>query len=439
MTQTYLPLMFAKQTQIKTNKKPKEVKKSNGEKFVKDAKVKADNTSYNAFDMKRFWIIVGVTTGIFIVLFVLSCTIDFDVSWGLASSKYDIPQTTEQLPTMSYYSNNAWDNLMEAFGDAPAMFMCAFGCWLLAFGFFKLDKDKANPFRRVVQVVLPSFFIVSALWAIYYYNTNMGFHDYLKILGGDNKDELTIFTSALLSIVFNGVFMIVIFRFRQTTKINLVKLGVLFIFAYVISEIFIWVLKFEADLNRERFRAIAVDNTNWMYDPSQQMWVLNKDSMESWFHNWWQKTPESFKDIWLDHVVGTNFGKNVTNAFSSFPSGHSSLATCCMALCFLPCCYDKARNKEWKGYLIWLITLGVSLTVMFSRVSAGAHYLSDVTIGFFFGAVPILIMGLLMFKVPAVTKFCQGMNINGKWYEFTIVPIVATVMIWIITWVMPWA
>ncbi|MCF0230905.1 MAG: hypothetical protein HUJ63_01205 [Enterococcus sp.] len=51
---------------------------------------------------------------------------------------------------------------------------------------------------------------------------------------------------------------------------------------------------------------------------------------------------------------------------------------------------------------------------MFSRVSAGAHYMSDVTIGFFFGAVPILIMGLIMFKIPAVTKFLQGVTINGK-------------------------
>ena len=34
---------------------------------------------YRHFDMKRFWIIFGVTLGVFVILITLASTIDFDI------------------------------------------------------------------------------------------------------------------------------------------------------------------------------------------------------------------------------------------------------------------------------------------------------------------------------------------------------------------------
>ena len=178
--------------------------------------------------------------------------------------------------------------------------------------------------------------------------------------------------------------------------------------------------------------------------------VVDKDAALKFFAPWWQRTPTSAIKDWYDAVpdsIKSQAGKfneagelvSVGNAFSSFPSGHSSLAACTLTLCFLPCCCEKAGNKEWKGYFIWLLTLGVTLTVMFSRVSAGAHWLSDTTIGFFFGSVPSLILGLIIFKLPKVSDYFQNMNINGKWFHFVIFPGILPVVVWLITNVLPWA
>ncbi|MCF0227766.1 MAG: phosphatase PAP2 family protein [Malacoplasma sp.] len=393
---------------------------------------------YHKFNMKRFWIIAGITLGIFILLLILSSTIDFDVSWFLAKNKF-VTESYKDFEDVWYFSYNPWDNLVESFGDAPGPLICMFGLWLMAFPFFYIDKVRVTWWRRTAQVIIPAFLIATALWIVYYYNYYMGFNDYLKIVEGDFKDQVNYFVAILFSLALNGIVCVLISKFRQSTRISLAKLGALFVIGFIFSEIFIWTLKFQADLNRERFRAIMVDYNNWKATGTAGMYVIDKEKCLIAFHDWWMKTPISAKTQWADSVAWLGYSKYANNAFSSFPSGHSSLAACSMALCFLPCCYDKAGNKEWKGYFIWLIALGLTLTIMFSRVGAGAHYLSDTTIGFFFGAVPMLITGLIIFKIPKVNSYLQQMNINGNWYHFVIIPIILPVVIWLITNVLPWA
>ncbi|MBQ9510609.1 MAG: phosphatase PAP2 family protein [Clostridia bacterium] len=67
----------------------------------------------------------------------------------------------------------------------------------------------------------------------------------------------------------------------------------------------------------------------------------------------------------------------------SFPSGHTGNAT---ALMMLPLWFEKnlSKNKTTAMYaviLVWTIALA------FSRICAGAHYLTDVIFGFFLGSI----------------------------------------------------
>ena len=439
---TYHHIQMATKVQKQTKKASKKV---DGEKFVKQAEKKSGDinapTNYwRHFDMKRFWIILGVTLGLFVILLILSSTVDFQISWGLAESKF-ATQYDELVPSAaSYYSNNAWDNLIESFGDAPGFLLCMFGLWLMAFPFFFVDKGKRTWYRTTAQVIIPIWLILTAIWIIYYYNFYLGFHDYLKIVGGNTKNELNYFIAVLFSLVFNGLAFVIIFKFRQTTRISLAKIGALFVFTFIFSEAFVWILKYDVGLNRERFRAILIDPTNWT-QVSEHQYTINYDSAFKAYHWWWEKTPAEAKQAWIDSVtqLDPSLAGYANNAFSSFPSGHSSLAACSMAICFLPCCYDKAGNKEWKGYIVWLAALAVTFIVMFSRVGAGAHFLSDTTIGFFFGVIPSFVLGMIMFKIPKVSDYLQNMNINGQWFEFVFVPTILPIGIWIVSKALSWA
>ena len=76
-----------------------------------------------------------------------------------------------------------------------------------------------------------------------------------------------------------------------------------------------------------------------------------------------------------------------TDAFRSFPSGHTGNAGCSYALVMLIDCLD-VKDKRAKAAL-WIIPIvWTGLTAM-ARIVAGAHFMSDVLIG---GTIPFVLM-----------------------------------------------
>ncbi len=65
----------------------------------------------------------------------------------------------------------------------------------------------------------------------------------------------------------------------------------------------------------------------------------------------------------------------------SFPSGHSANAACIIVLTLLP--LEFGTNKKLGEIIVSVICYAWLLTVMLSRVIAGAHFASDVTTGAF--------------------------------------------------------
>lgn len=101
-----------------------------------------------------------------------------------------------------------------------------------------------------------------------------------------------------------------------------------------------------------------------------RMRLLNENATVS-FQNWW--------------VIGSPLKQQLISSgvasseFKSFPSSHTASAACLFILCILPRLNHRLVGKQ--NYLFYFATIG-TMIVAISRVVIGAHFLSDVVIGF---------------------------------------------------------
>ena len=115
--------------------------------------------------------------------------------------------------------------------------------------------------------------------------------------------------------------------------------------------------------------------------------LLAMDNMD-YFRNWWQSGRA------IKESLGTSA---LSDEFTSFPSGHSAYSM--FAIFIFPALADYINGlKKFKPYLFALGFVWWGLTA-FSRLTVGAHYLTDVSIA---GLVTILSYAL----VSIVTKIC---------------------------------
>ena len=117
------------------------------------------------------------------------------------------------------------------------------------------------------------------------------------------------------------------------------------------------------------------------------VWTENNPDF---FRNWWQ----SGKDVQAS--LGSNA---VSDEFSSFPSGHSAYAM--FAIFLFPA--FAAYNTKLEKYRGWLFCGGVvwwGLTA-FSRMTVGAHYLTDVSIA---GLITIFSYEIVVFIKYLIKK-----------------------------------
>lgn len=95
------------------------------------------------------------------------------------------------------------------------------------------------------------------------------------------------------------------------------------------------------------------------------------------------------------YVVDTSIINKLNAVGQSFPSGHTLSAT---IICFFLAYWinDKVKNKWFKYSLISLLALFL-LSVMFSRMYLGQHYLTDTIAGLVLGAC-YSIIGIFAYK-----------------------------------------
>ena len=93
------------------------------------------------------------------------------------------------------------------------------------------------------------------------------------------------------------------------------------------------------------------------------------------FYNWWENCA-NYKDYIGGHIDGFPITKE---DFKSFPSGHSGTGMImAMFLSYAPFFFKKLKGKETIMFYIGVLW---GLTMMFSRMLVGAHYLTDTCMG----------------------------------------------------------
>lgn len=145
-------------------------------------------------------------------------------------------------------------------------------------------------------------------------------------------------------------FASVLFAARKTDKAMLFRVGMVLCLATLFAPVATNLIK--SPWARPRYRAIVVT-----------------DGLP--FQNWWQ-AGTALRDQFT--AVGV-----AKEEFKSFPSGHMSEATLTILLTLLPAVIPKI--KKWEPLLVGS-GLAFPILVAVSRIIMGAHFLSDVTVGF---------------------------------------------------------
>lgn len=102
------------------------------------------------------------------------------------------------------------------------------------------------------------------------------------------------------------------------------------------------------------------------------------------FTHWYQINGDKFRSF-----------VPVTEEIKSFPSGHSEWIASVMCLSFAALVNPKWKNKET---LIFTCSVVISFMVMFSRMLKGAHFLSDVTVGFSISLICFVLYRKILIK-----------------------------------------
>lgn len=114
----------------------------------------------------------------------------------------------------------------------------------------------------------------------------------------------------------------------------------------------------------------------------------------SGFSNWYK--PNWFKKGNGGAFVSDYAGAEDSDAFKSFPSGHTSAAAMSFLVIMLPELFDKLKKyKVWFYVIPAIYTVAVAL----SRIVLRAHFLSDVLFGGTIGIASVFIAKLIVYSV----------------------------------------
>lgn len=236
-----------------------------------------------------------------------------------------------QISTQLFNMDSLFGMLLASYGQLPAMLCVSVAGMLL----IKISKGQ----KKVVVILSYLFGILFNIFAI----MGITMDPMLYI------PHMSIVLSVMIAVIIVVVIDFIMWKLTQNAnreqvkKVIILFLGVMFLEIIIINVIKIpW--------GRPRMRMITAQNQVF-----QPWWVIGS----------------SMKDQLMSLGIAAE-------EFKSFPSGHSANAACAMMLGVLPVICQKLKGKE---NLLSFIGIMLTLTVAFSRIIMGAHFLTDVTVG----------------------------------------------------------
>ncbi|MFM1536319.1 phosphatase PAP2 family protein [Helcococcus ovis] len=135
------------------------------------------------------------------------------------------------------------------------------------------------------------------------------------------------------------------------------------------------------------FTAISIFTIFIIFDFMKNIWGRHR------FFDMYQKGDFStFTNWWILN------GKPSSDLFKSFPSGHTSAAASSLILIYIPKVFDV--NRKYKKFFI-IFPIAWSILVGVSRIFDGAHFLTDISMGYIIASSVIYIIYKKLFD-----KYC---------------------------------
>lgn len=269
--------------------------------------------------------------------------------------------TSGALGEGEYFSDDVFGVGFEIFGSSP-VFIIAGICVALVF-WAVMRFLKLRPLREILAVLLLAGTVL-AFW--FFFHDMFGYiaeHGIARAADGESLAYLenTLTLVAVLCALLAAAAVIFMFRrIKDDTLKRLMKFVFAFIIMAVVANLIIAVIK--VPVGRMRFRAMNSELGQSMggFDNFTAWYVMNGQPSDS--------VLEAFKSAY-----------GVSDAFKSFPSGHTCAAGMSYALVFLPDVL-KMKNKPLRA-VCWIFPVLFTGVVAISRIVVGAHYFSDVLFG----------------------------------------------------------
>lgn len=302
----------------------------------------------------------AIFAAIFITLVCVATFYDLRVSQILTASA---------LPKGEYLATDFFGVTGEIIGSTPVYLLIAFCTTILFTYFIKVWKLKP------LKYILAAAFFIGGTVAFWY-----GLHDINKYIiehalridhhAFCDNAALTA-CEVMVSLLLNTLAVLAARNLKEETVKKLCKVVIAAAVAAIIANVLIMLVK--DPVGRMRYRAM---NSNI----GQEMGGFAN------FTKWYEMNGQP-DEATLKAFEGA-YG--VTDAFKSFPSGHTCAAGMSYMLILLP----DALGIKKKGarFACWAVPITVTGLVAISRIVCGAHYMSDVTFGGTIAFVCMLLM-----------------------------------------------
>ena len=256
---------------------------------------------------------------VFIALLLVGSKYDFNISVILSGMAQ---RKDDGVLTLEVAT---WAKIIEAFFEWPALFFGAFCLCVISYNL----RKKANDTKVLLSVIALDILLV----ALMFFGWQTTFKDILQSVG-----TVHYVIMVLLSLFFAVMIKIIVEKLPKKTLTQMLLPAL--VTAAALLAIFLGIELIKLVWGRVRLREIAAANDITLFT--------------SWFvPNWFSGS-------------------------KSFPSGHAANITSMLLILI----WLKPTTSEKKRNIICAAILTVTVFVAFSRICAGAHYLTDTLFGF---------------------------------------------------------
>ena len=307
---------------------------------------------------KKSHIATATFLAVFTALLLIATFYDLEISRVM---------TRFSLKEGDYYTSDIFANLFEAAGMLPRSLLAAFSAISIGWFLYRSYLHKAVRVLLFIGAACAATYLLSdgVRDLILYPMRHMIAEDAEAALNAIDAMKPTVY--AISYLVAGGSVSVALYATRRVsadTWRHLAFFAIAYFLIEYLSDALVSLLKGYVD--RVRFRSM-----NSAYGQAVGGFDL--------YTRWYEVTDHA------DLLRATPL-LSYTDAFRSFPSGHTSAAGCSYALILLIDCLD-VRDKRAKAALWILPCVWTGLTAM-GRIVAGAHFMSDVLFG---GTIPFVL------------------------------------------------